>query len=137
MALLDNSIGPYNVAGWFGQPVPPSEQLAVEERDGVDGTEITKLGRKGQPFPLVSFVDCADIVAARAQLRDYLALKSEDPMDLVHAGVSTNIVENYLVQVLDVRSRTIGAIRGLVGGLHSNSQAILIAEWLLLPIPTI
>jgi hypothetical protein len=134
MARLDNSIGEFDFGGISGNPLPPSEFLSIDQRPGLDGTEITREAVKGLPFTLVTWVDEASYEAAWGLYRDYLALKQGDPVPLVHAGINSETVENYLVQVLDVRPLEVKACRPGAGGLNPPSLAMLICEWHLIAI---
>ena len=135
MARLDNLIGDFRVQGFRGHRDPPTQRLQLDERPGVDGTEITKLGVKGLPFPIISWVDTADYDAAWAEFEQYKTLVGGDATDLIVAGISTLLVENYLVKVLDVRALEVAPIRPGAGGLNPPSQGFLMVQWDLLPLP--
>lgn len=135
MALLTNSIGIYQFLGMQGNPIPPASVVSIDERPGVEGSEITDEGKKGRPFTLVTWVDQPNYSAAWLEFRAYQALIAGVPQELVHAGINSLADEGYLVAVLDVRPLQISTIRPGAGGLNPPSQGFVMVEWTLLGIP--
>ena len=134
MALLSNSIGQFDFIWLTGNgPEPPKMILSLDERPGVNGTEILREGTKGRPFTLRSGTDCSDFTSAILQHLDYTSLCGSNPVDLVQGGISHSAL-GYRVQVLDVRKIYAGTMRACVGGLLTNAQGYLECEWDLLAI---
>lgn len=135
MALLTNKIDDFEFIWLRGNgPEPPKMALSLDERAGVNGTEVHREGIKGRPFTLRSGVDTVDYDAARTLHIDYIALIEGDPVDLVVGGISST-AQGYSVQVLDVRLVYAGTIGGSVGGLLANPEGYLECEWDLIGIP--
>lgn len=135
MARLDNRIGGEEFLGWRGVRQPPRDVVAIDERDAIDGSEVTLLGKKGRPFTLISWVDCPDYQATWDRYNaQYLPLIRQDPLVLIVGGISS-LAENYKVSVLDVRVvRALPIIPG-TGGLNPPSLGYLECAWDLLGIP--
>lgn len=135
MARLENSIGIFRFAGMVGNPEPPSDVPSLDERAGVRGTEITREGLKGRPFIVRTWVDMASYEDAWLEFRAYLALRSGDAVELVHAGISTQAVEGYLVNVLNVVPVDIRPIRPGAGGINPPSLGLVVCDWELVAVP--
>lgn len=133
MPLLENRIGDYTFLGISGEIEAPKQILSIEERPGVNGTEITRFGKKGRPFTVRTWVDAATYEFAVAYYDLYIALIDGDPLEIVKGGVSS-LVEDYKVQVLDVRKVYVGRIVAGPGGLAPPSQGYIECEWTLLSV---
>lgn len=134
MALLDNSIGAETFLGIRGPLAPAKEILSLDERPGVNGTEVTKEGKKGRPFTVRTWVDAASYEAARTKFIDYTDLIGTDAAILIRGGVSS-LAEGYRVIILDVREVYIGKIVPGPGGLNAPSAGYIECDWDLLPVP--
>ncbi len=107
----------------------------VDDRYGVDGSEFQLTGKKGQPFTLVSQVDCEDYSDAHATLNAYRQLIEEGSQEVIQGGVSTDDY-GYQVNVLHVEG-TPQRIANAVGNyLSVGRQGFLIAQWTLIAVPT-
>lgn len=133
MALQNNSIGRFDFIALHGRLQPPREHLEITQRAAVDGTQITKFGKKGVPFQMVSRVDATTYQSARQLARFYLLLINSNPQTLVQAGISSD-AEGYRVQVLSVEPLRIAQIRGASGGRHFPSLGWIEATWTLIAI---
>ena len=133
MAITDNKIGQFKFIALQGNASAPSEQLAVDQRIGVDGTEITQTGRRGVPFTMRSQVDVPSIETGEQRYREYLALTGQNPVDVVKDGVSSN-AGDWKAQVLEVRLVRLVALTASVGGIEENPQAFLVCDWTLLAV---
>mgnify|MGYP000995828325 FL=1 len=107
----------------------------MDERAGVDGTELTRIGTRGKPFQLVSQVDQADVDSCYATLNQYKTLIDGDPVDLVWYGVNSSTY-GYKVQVLGVMPTKIQKIASAIGGKNAPSNGFLECVWSLIQIPT-
>lgn len=131
--MAKNSIGSFEFIALQGSLAAPREMVAVDQRPGVNGTELTKLGKKGEPFQMVSQVDAPNYDAARALYLQYLDLVGANPVDLVQGGKGI-AGEAYSVAVLGVEIGRISPISRSVGGLNSPSNAFLECLWTLIAV---
>ncbi len=131
MSLLDNSIGDFAFLALAGEIEPPREILEIEERAGIQGSEVTRMGAKGRPFVLQSRVDLQSYEEAKTLLDDYLGLVGADPVSVTQGGVTSQ----YLFIVLNINVLRIPPVAGGVGGFNSNPRALLECRWTLLAIP--
>ncbi len=134
MALLENRIGAFYFLGLSGERQPAKMVLSLDERPGVEGTEITREGLKGRPFRLRSWVDAVDYDTARLMYDFYRDLIADDPQELVQGGISSTL-EGFLVQVLDVSVVFCGAGNAGTNGLNPPSNAYIECDWDLIAIP--
>lgn len=129
MALPEYKLGDFKFLGILGSHAPASEIISLAELPGVDGTAIIKEGRKGRPFTIRSWVDCANYSQAMTELMNYTLSKSyNEPSELVICGASSESFL-YRVHVLDVRQIAAGICRLGGTGLNPPSLAYLEAEW--------
>ena len=113
-------IGRFDFLTIEGEPVLPREMLELDQRPGVDGTEITRVGFKGTPFSLVTQRDYKSLTKAWATIDEYTALTDEDPQELIKADVSS-VLQRYKVQVLDVIPLRVTGIAKPTGGLENHA----------------
>jgi len=131
----DFEIGTFEFVALKGNWIPPAEQIQVDERPGVDGTEAVKRGRKGRPFPIVSQVDAANINAAYSLFQQYQGLIDGDAVEMTLNSVDSGTLD-FKVLVLDVQPLQIRAMRGAVGYVKNPpSLAWLECAWTLLAVP--
>lgn len=134
MPLLENKIGPFQFLGIRGPLAPLKEILSLDERPGVNGTEITREGEKGRPFTVRTWVDQASYQDARNTFLLYLFQIGRDPVQMIRGG-ENSFAEGYRVIVLDVREVFIGTIVPGPGGLNAPSAGYLECDWDLLAVP--
>lgn len=129
-----NEIGPFNFISLAGNPEAVREEVELVRRAGVDGVGIWRIGQRGRPFTLRSFVDAPTIGEARLLFshRDagYVSLIGTDPVSLLWTDIRLDPVEGVLVAVLDVRQVECFRIAPTAtGGLNASPQAFLICDW--------
>lgn len=134
MALPENRIGDHQFLVLSGDRAPPKQILSLDERPGVDGTEITQEGLKGHPFTMRSEVDQENLDTASTTYLEYVDLIEADPVELIQDDQSS-VAEGFRVQVLDVRRVLAKKIVPGPGGLNAPSLAYLICDWDLIAIP--
>jgi len=134
--VAEYSIGDFDFIALDGYWRPPAEVVTFDQRGGVDGTELTAHGQKGQPFQLTSHVDQTTYAVALGTINDYQALINQDPVPLVIGGRNSGSVgsNGFKAAVLDVRCRACLAISGAMGGLNPPSLAWLVCSWTLIAI---
>lgn len=136
MALPISKILNYQFMSLEGQIIPPGHMLSIDQRGGVDGTEITSEGKKGTPFTLISRVDCASYIDGQFLFKLYkdgFVNDAVGPVQVVQSDYDT-VSFGYRCQVLDVRLLSCQRSPVIVGGLQYASGAILECEWTLLAI---
>ncbi len=107
----------------------------VDDRYGVDGSEFILTGKKGQPFTLISQVDCESYSDAVSTLNAYKQLIEEGAVELIQGDVSSDDY-GYQVNVLSVMGQP-QALAGSVGSRFSSAgQGFLTAQWTLIAVPT-
>ena len=136
MPYLENKIGIHQFISLDGEIVAPAQVKVVDDRYGVDGSEFILTGKKGQPFTLVSSVDCEDYADAVATLNAYKQLIEEGAVEVVQGGVSSDDF-GYAVNVLNVNGRP-QVLAGIAVGnsFSSGKQGFLTAQWTLVAVPT-
>jgi hypothetical protein len=134
MAYATQKIGPHEFAALRGNWKPPAEKLRVDARPGVDGVEVTKEGKRGEPFTLVSVVDCEDYKDAQDTYDDYLELTEADPVP-VTLGNESSTARDFLCQVIDVQQMRAAKTANVIGNTQSEAGgAILVCRWTLFSI---
>lgn len=136
MPLLINRIGTKQFIALRGEIILPQEMLELDERPGVDGTEITFTGIKGRPFQLTSQADVEAYQYARDEVQSYLNLISMGPLEIVQGGVSS-LSLGYLVKVLNFTPTRILRLGQSIGGLTEGGPGTGFIEgvWDLISIP--
>lgn len=136
-----NSLGEFAFVS-FANPndagAPPllvSMEGGLQQRPGVDGSSVMRLGVKGQPFPMKSCVDCLTFAGANDELSEYMAAVNDEPLLLIWGSV--NYFTSYQTMYLPIRCEPIRIrrISGCAGGINgSTATAWLEALWTLLPL---
>lgn len=135
MGLKTCKIDVHEMLFWQGQPPPLTlQEIVMDERAGVDGTELTRIGTRGKPFQLVSQVDCRDIDDCYATYDTYKDLIDGDPVELIWYDVNSTTYD-YKVQVLAVVPSKIQTIKSAIGGKNPPSEGFLECVWSLIQIP--
>jgi hypothetical protein len=136
MSLLVNSIGSNTFIALTGEVLPPQQTVLIDDRQGLDGSEKILVGKKGQPFSLVSHVDTADYASAWALLSTYQALTAADVQQLIQGGFNyDNYTPAFRVQVLRVSPLKVLKLAAAIGGLNAG-LGFLIARWDLQAVPS-
>jgi hypothetical protein len=121
-----------------GQAIPPltvQETSGFRQRDGVDGTDIRKLGKKGQPFEMFSVVDTDTLAAALDLYADYAATIGDGfPYDITWHDLDFTADRNTQYHVLDCEQLETRTLLGGSGGLSTERGALLRCRWLLMPV---
>lgn len=135
--MAQYSIGEQEFIAIHGAWSPPAEAISVDQRPGVDGSEITAHGKKGRPFVLTTFVDQVTYPIALGTIHNYQLYIDNPPVPLVLHGRSSETVgvNGFLVQVLDVEMQDCFTLApGAMGGINPPSLAWLICNWTLIAI---
>ncbi len=137
--MATNSIGAFNFVSLSGprpgQPLDLEHQVVeLRQRPGTDGTASRVQGRKGEPFEVRTTVDAADYLAGVQLIRLYTLAEAIEPLVVVHGGVNYHDQFRTKYDVLRVTPVTVRPSPNHVGMLASDSTAIVVARWLLLPV---
>ena len=107
----------------------PMQTIEREVRPGADGVTLWRTGKRGQPFVLMSFVDCSTVEAALALLKQYEQLVGDDPVTAKWAGQEVDellvFVHNVVPDEQGLRAILLG-----IGGKEGTSHAFLRCHWL-------
>lgn len=134
MAVTDNSIGDFDFLTLSGNVNAPAEQLVLDQRIGVAGTEVTRTGIRAVESVLTSTRDVLDLTAGRRLYREYLDLINDNPVEVVKDG-EPSLDGLWKGQVLGVRLVILQAITAAVGGIEEDPPAaILVCEWTIIAI---
>lgn len=133
---MPNYIGTHGFLFLHGDPVPPSEQIEVQRRLGIDGLGFWLTGKVGPQFTMRSVVDCVDLADARETFQQYLTLKELDPLPMIQDDHASEAEPSnpYRVKVIDVRQISCRACKQIVGGLYVGAGEDgyrLECEWVL------
>ena len=134
MAFTVNKIDNLDFITLEGAIVPPYQRSELLQRPGLDGTQITRIGSKGEPFELISTVD-AKTVAHASQLYDsYLAKVVNQLYDVEQHSVKTSTrMPAFKCAVLEVKELEKRAIETPVGNtFNPPSKALLVCRWVLI-----
>lgn len=137
MAVPVNKIGIYDFMSLLGQLEPPTYQREIDQRPGVDGTEILSIGKRGVPFTLISLRDCPSYSDAQDAYNLYKAIEldpTSGPVEVVQSDYSTVANGSYVCSALAVRLISIRNSPVIVGGIANTSGALLEVEWTLIGI---
>ncbi len=107
--------------------------LEIDQRGGVDGTQFTLLGKKGEPFQLLSQVDLVSYPAAISEAQQYLDTIAGDTVPMVKDGIDYDAL-GMQFKVLNVTIVKIKAIVTCVGGINPPSRAWLECVWELMAV---
>jgi hypothetical protein len=133
MAVTDNKIGDFDFISLNGNVNAPAEQLVIDQRIGIDGTEITQTGKRALPSILRSHRDVEDLAAGRRLYREYLDSIQDNPVEVIKDGESS-LDGAWKGQAIEVQLIYLGGMSGSVGGLEDNPAAFLICEWTIIAI---
>ncbi len=129
MAYLTNQIDTNLFCSIEGAIFYRQEQLEVQNRPGVDGALIRRLGAHGIPFELTTKSYHASYTAARNALAAFDDYPGTAPVTLTRNGVSHG--DYYVLSVYEVRTIPVVNPTGHVVP-DANATVCLIAKWKLL-----
>ena len=132
MANFDNQIGTFFFLSLQGSLEFQGERVDITQRRGVTGTEVTKLGKRGEPFVLISVRDEEDIDGAYNSFTLMRNLVGGPPVNVKKDGFGDNGADK--VSVLNVKIVRIAAVTQSVGGFLANPQAMAVFEWTLIAV---
>ncbi|MCP4571473.1 MAG: hypothetical protein GY838_03910 [bacterium] len=126
---MTNKIGPHQFTALSGQWIPPAQKVRVEARPGVDGVEVTKEGKRGEPFSMTSTVDCENYKDAIDKFTEYTELVDADPV-VVTQGDESSSAQKFKCKVIAVRKLHAGKLVNAIGNKQSeDAGALLVARW--------
>lgn len=136
MALPVNKIGIHYFMSLDGNLEIPRGMLEVDQRLGVDGSEILHTRSRGVPFTLRSIVDVASYANGQFIYREYqnVHLASNNPAGPIIQSDYDTSAGGWYAKVLAIRLIKIQKAAVIVGGLNYTSGAILECEWTLIGI---
>jgi len=118
------SIAGYPLISLQGAPVPVVDQIQTWTRPGQDGIGVTKIGRRGQPFVMVSMVDVADADQAAAATDTFCAMQGGFvSVDSGSSGFHGNLLVLHVDPVEPV------PIANSVGGVVNNGRFLVQHRW--------
>jgi len=126
-----------SLSGPEDRGTPPQtlrEQVEIVQRPGYDGSAIIRLGTKGVPFQMRSFVDATNGLAAMQLGKLYEEAQGQGPFGLIWGGI--NFFSRYKVVYVpvEVRVMKVRTLHTAVGGLYPPSRGCVEAIWTLLPV---
>ncbi len=109
-----------------GVLVPPSQTLERDVRPGVDGIGLWLTGERGEPFSIVTRLDCVSVSAALTAFAAYrAAVGTKKDLYYLTALWGTILIHKVVFQGVRKFAAGVGGIQGHTGG----SGAILTAAW--------
>jgi hypothetical protein len=126
-----NKIGIHSFISLEGEYDWEQPSIQIDSRPGVTGMDFTLTATKGQPFTLISLVDCNSLEEGRQKIEEYKLLISGNPSTVWKDS------EMYVsAKVLSVTPIMLKKISTAVGNKKSAlAQAILQCRWDLVAIP--
>lgn len=109
-----------------GVLVPSAPTFDREQRAGVDGIGLWLTGNRGEPFQIVTTLDCVSVAAASTAYAAYLAAILTKK-DLYYAGAlwGTIVVQKLSLPRIARFQSAVGGIQAWTGG----SGAMLTTQW--------
>lgn len=129
MPIAEHSIDGLQFLTLRGDVAERQEDLEAFSRGGVDGWGFRRLGKRGEPFELVSFVDMPSLEDAQAAYEDYLTRTATNPVPLIKDGLSWG---TYMVKRVTLMPSGIRAVASFAGGINAPSLALLSCRWILM-----
>lgn len=134
MAYLINKIGDWDFITLEGKVDPPIAQgILIDSRAGVDGMEFTFIGKKSQPFSLISMRDYDDLLQAELFLNAYKADLASNVVDVIQDGVPLLLYRCKVLNVTPIRRDKIATAVG--NKLSAQAGAIMQCRWDLIAVP--
>lgn len=132
MAYLENRIGAFKFIAIYGEMDEAQQQVSIDSRPGVTGTEFTLEAVKGRPFSVVTIVDTDDLLMADVICRGYKDLAGDDTVSVVRNGEI--LIQRF--KVLAVTPLRKYKIANAAGNKISNQAgAMLECQWDLIAAP--
>ncbi len=118
------SIGSENFVSMTGPFNPIGQRVEVFSRPGTDGHEARRMGLKGPPFQVTTFVDVISAAAIKTKIGEYKDLQ----------GTIVSVVDGHgntwnNVLILQVDAVAVPRLVIAVGGINSPSLAGVGATW--------
>jgi hypothetical protein len=126
MPTAEHSINGLQFLCLKGEVFLRQEELETFNRGGVDGTAFRKLGKRGQPFELISIVDAPSLEDAKAGFEAYRDIVATNPVTVIKDGINWG---NYVVLRVSLAPKGIKAVANFAGGLNAPSLALLTCRW--------
>lgn len=133
MPAVISSLGPFNFISFSrvespsSPPSSPTEQVAVIQRAGVDGTAFVLLGKKGQPIQCRSFTAVDTKNDAEALELAYKELIGSGKYTLTWGG---DVIASHQYVVLDVQVLRVQKCGASSSGKGATCEAI----WTIVPV---
>lgn len=134
MPIVENKIDTFDFITIEGNPEAIKSRLAVFARAGVPGVQICDEAQRGEPFQVVTKVDCEDFASARLLYLLYCDLIGSSAVGMTWNGWDLFIENGTSVVVLNVEQLACRALAAASGGLNPPSRAWLVCRWTLIPI---
>lgn len=109
-----------------GPLVPSSPKFEREQRAGVDGIGLWLTGSRGEPFQIVTTLDCANQSGAASAYASYgAAILSKK--DLYYCGSlwGTVMIQNVVLQSTRAFRSAVGGVQAFTGG----AGVLLTVQW--------
>ena len=132
MAYLTNRIGAFDFIAIIGEMDESLQQVSIDSRPGVTGTEFTLEAVKGRVFSVLTIVDCDNLLMADVTCRMYKALAGDDTVAVVRNGEL--LLDRFKVlAVTPLRKYKIASAAG--NKISNQAGAMLECQWDLIAVP--
>ena len=126
-------IGPFFFVNLSRPPALVKQRTVVRARPAVDGVTVQRIGIRGEPFSVESFVDALTFLGAQ-QLADlYAQAVGGDAYSVTYGNVNYDSI-GHRYFCMDVEILEIAPLLAAIGGVNIGSQAFIRARWELLPV---
>lgn len=124
-----NSIGNHQFIS-MERPANRRQNVTYESYTGTDDYSIWTDAMRGTPMSITTQADFDSFDAADAALAEYEAMQGSGPFPVTWAGIE----RQFDVFVDRVRGDAKAIVLG-IGGLSSAARAIVVATWMIVPLP--
>jgi hypothetical protein len=126
-----DQIGPYTFIKLSRPPDRAQRQWAIVGISGIHGVQLWDLGERGVPFTVQSQAFETTYALGRAAIPNYQLLVTAGPVSVIFGVLEVEQIFKVLrVEPVDVKR----IVLGKVGGDSTNYQALVIANWTLMPL---